>query len=98
MFGRCPGSGDADVAMSVSLCPRRSSRAGRMVNLLQIDHRGEGVELFEHVIRAPLRRERGDRPARIRRVTEGDRATRTRLRTGARELVGLEIAKLCGRE
>src|SRR3954469_24338024 len=97
MFGRWPGSGEADVAMSVSLCPRRGG-AGRMIDLLQIDHRGEGIELLEHVVRPAIGGERRHRPTRVRRVAEGDGTTRTRLRARDGEFIGLQIAMLGGRE
>src|SRR5689334_11048350 len=75
-FGRCP-DGSALVAMSRPLCPRRRSAGGRMVDLLRIDHRGERVELFEHMVSAPVSDELRDAPVRISRVAKRDRARRT---------------------
>ena len=63
-----------------------------MVDLLQVDHRGEGVELLEHVVRAPVLDLLRDRPLRIGRVTEHDGPRRARLGARRRELVGEECA------
>jgi hypothetical protein len=47
---------------------------GRMIDLLQIDHRGEGVELLEHVVCARVVDAMRDRPALVGHVAERDRA------------------------
>src|SRR5690242_6288896 len=65
-----------------------------MIDLLQVDHSREGVELLEDVIRAAVLRELCDRPLRISGVTEGDGARRTRRCASGRELIGRELTML----
>ena len=59
-----------------------------MGDLLRVDHRREGVELLEDMVRAPVASHLRHRPVRIRRVAERNRPRRTRLRARRRELVG----------
>src|SRR5690606_38014852 len=57
------------------------------VDLLQVDHRGEGVQLFEYVVGATVDRQLSHRPRRVSGVAEGDGPRRAALRTRRGELV-----------
>ena len=65
-----------------------------MIDLLQVDHRREGVELLEHVVRPAILGPLGHRPVLVGRVAEDDRARRAGLRAGHRELVDVQVALL----
>src|SRR5690349_19374677 len=52
----------------------RSTASRNVIDLLQVDHGGEGVELLEHVVRSAILDQLRDRPVGIRGVTEHDRA------------------------
>src|SRR5436305_2790344 len=65
-----------------------------MIDFFQINHGRVGVELLEHVIRAPILGELRDRPLRISRIAEGDGPRRTRGSARSGEFVGGELAML----
>src|SRR5438093_2402828 len=70
--------------------------AGRrgMGDLLQVDHRGVGVQLLEDVIGPPVLRQLRDGPRGIGRVAEGDGARRAGGGTRRRELVRDQVTVL----
>src|SRR5690606_5172919 len=93
-LGRCPVRwGSTVVAMSRPLCLyRRAWR--RMIDLLQVDHGGEGAEVLEYVIGALVNGHLCYRPGGVVRIAKHDCARRTGLSTGHCELVRIEVPLL----
>src|SRR4051812_11755449 len=88
---RSSSRGCAMVAIGrVSLRPGRS----RMIDLLQVDHGGVGVQLFEDMVCAAILDLLCNGPLRIGGITERDGARRAGLCARYRELVRRELASL----
>src|ERR1044072_4425189 len=65
-----------------------------MIDLFQVDHCGECVELFKHVIRAFVVDKLRDSPSLVGSIAESDRSRWTCFRACSCEFIGLDTAML----